>query len=991
MNKVVAGFLYKLVGFILLLIVFSSAKADTIQVGGIIASDQHWTSGNTYVVTQDLRVTNNLKLIIDAGVIVKIDFGRGIIIDNATLMINGELNDTVFFSPNYFFPGSAWNWKGIEVKNIDENNDVQIEYANIYKAEVAIGIENSLGIKIRNSHVYSSQITGIALVGSSSSYLKNCNIIDNYVGVEISASFLEKSSDNIISNCIIKNENNNIYFTKEAGGIVKNNKVEKNIISSGYGGIWMLNNGESMSSANIISENIIIHNGDEFGYGIYTNFDSTQILNNIFWDNNNALYIVSDSKYSTVSKNSFYQNKNTIIIGQGSASNSFKNNTLSENTNEYLKIRETEGIIFTNNNILNYSELNNIVINFSDTDLDIPLNYWGTDSTERIQNLIYDKEDSPLYGKLNFMPVKLLIDTLSPVSPVFKVKKQLVGNNLKVSWKSNKEIDFKSYRLYFGDFKDYSFSSYMDNITDTVIVLPQNFDIEDDIAITAIDSLASNMYLLDGHESPFAFAVAYPYAGEDTMVCNDINAFDIVSSSAPFEYDQLFWETNGDGEFNNMNLTTPQYYFGNNDFESGDVTLTMNVIINNVTYQDSLQIEILKSPIAFAGNDTIILRDDDYYCVNSYAKNYDSINWISLGDGVFDTLTNVNPIYNPGNVDNQTGSVILLINAYSKCGVETDTINVLIEPYYSMQGNLIDDIQMPYPGNVVAMRIDEDQTARAYQMQSVTTDGKFKFNKLRGGNYYLYGVPDTNNYENYIPAYYPNKINWNNAYKLDLKVNTYDLDIILQSVDYVLPLGEASISGHVNNTDNKNYNSEIYCEPWFNDNMLSFCSGGSSNITVFLYNSDKSKVLDYTLSDWQGNFFFNDLPYGNYVLAAEKAGYNSFPSDLIKLNQENKIEDDLLLEISNQNITFKLSDNIEIDDELKIYPNPATNKINISSVRKITSIIIFDKIGNKVFEYEPNNERELTINLQSFDKGIYFLNINMPNKKSTKKIIFLGM
>jgi len=988
-NKIVKTVFKSVTLFVVLSLSVSQLKADIIEVGGIIATDQHWTSGNTYIVTQDLIVTNNLNLIIDAGVIVKVEFGRGITIENANIEVNGELNDTVYFSPNYTFPGSTWYWKGIEIKNITQENDVRIEYTSIYKAEIAIGIENSTGINIRNSYIFNSRNYGVQLMGTSSSKVKNCRIINSSVGIEISAAVFESSANNIISNCILSNKNFNIYILREAGGTIKNNSISKNIISSGSAGVWIVNNGLSTSSVNTISENVIFNNREEPGYGIYIDFDSTQILNNIIWDNNIALDFDGKGKYSMVSNNSFYQNKRTIIVGQGSESNIFKNNTMSENTSEYIKIWETQNNILYDNNILHYGDLQNIVINFTDSDMDIPNNYWGTITEEKINDLIYDGNDSPLYGKLNYLPLKPIIDTAGPVSPVFNVKKQKVDNNLKISWNSNLESDLKSYRLYFGEFNNYSFSSYMDNISDTVIILPQNFDIEDEIAITAVDSLASNMYLLNGHESPFAFALAYPYAGTDTTICNDINTFDIVGSSVPFEYEQLFWQTSGDGNFNNANLTAPQYFFGNTDLENGEVILTINVLANNKIYKDSLKINILKYPIAFAGNDTIILQDDDYYCVTSYAINYDSIKWVSMGDGVFDTVSNMNPIYTPGINDNEKAEVLLLMNAYSRCGMETDTVKIIIEPYYSMQGRLFDYMQQPYPGNVVALRIDSDQITRAYQMQSVNSDGNFEFAKLRGGKYYLYAVPDTNNYENNVPTYYPNKLKWNNSHTINLNLNTYDIDIVVQSFDYVLPIGEGSISGHVNSTIAKNYNPEIYCEPWFGDNMQTYCNNGSSNITVFLYNSDRSKLLDYTLSDWQGNFYFNELPYGNYILIAEKAGYNCFPSELINLNPQNKIKDDLLLEFSNQNISFKTTNENEFEDGLKVYPNPVVDEINIISNDEIIQVILFDRDGKIVFNSEPNKRTTTIFNTQSFTNGVYFLNIKTYNKSFVNKIIIL--
>ncbi|MBC8321316.1 MAG: hypothetical protein H8E34_11385, partial [Bacteroidetes bacterium] len=71
----------------LLLTVVLQSYSQIIYVGGIMNESQTWTSDFTYVVTQDLVVPNNVKLIIEAGVVVKINYNRGIIIENGILRI----------------------------------------------------------------------------------------------------------------------------------------------------------------------------------------------------------------------------------------------------------------------------------------------------------------------------------------------------------------------------------------------------------------------------------------------------------------------------------------------------------------------------------------------------------------------------------------------------------------------------------------------------------------------------------------------------------------------------------------------------------------------------------------------------------------------------------------------------------------------------------------------------------------------------------------
>ena len=72
--------------------------------------------------------------------------------------------------------------------------------------------------------------------------------------------------------------------------------------------------------------------------------------------------------------------------------------------------------------------------------------------------------------------------------------------------------------------------------------------------------------------------------------------------------------------------------------------------------------------------------------------------------------------------------------------------------------------------------------------------------------------------------------------------------------------------------------------------------------------------------------------------------------------------------------------------EIKIYPNPVKDQLTIQHAGlKIKEIKIFDAIGKKVFE-ETDLKTE-TINLQSFKKGIYFVEINDGKKVFRKKFI----
>jgi hypothetical protein len=78
-----------------------------------------------------------------------------------------------------------------------------------------------------------------------------------------------------------------------------------------------------------------------------------------------------------------------------------------------------------------------------------------------------------------------------------------------------------------------------------------------------------------------------------------------------------------------------------------------------------------------------------------------------------------------------------------------------------------------------------------------------------------------------------------------------------------------------------------------------------------------------------------------------------------------------------------------INSGLDVYPNPASESINIiSGEAVITELKMFNIIGNTVFSTNPN-QGKCCINVSSFDKGLYILSVTTDsgNISSTKVII----
>jgi hypothetical protein len=77
----------------------------------------------------------------------------------------------------------------------------------------------------------------------------------------------------------------------------------------------------------------------------------------------------------------------------------------------------------------------------------------------------------------------------------------------------------------------------------------------------------------------------------------------------------------------------------------------------------------------------------------------------------------------------------------------------------------------------------------------------------------------------------------------------------------------------------------------------------------------------------------------------------------------------------------------ELENNLKIYPNPANDFIKLSAVGYQLSVIkIYNYLGILIGEFEANSN-EIEINISNYNSGVYFIEINTENGNNIKRII----
>ncbi|MBI2258362.1 MAG: T9SS type A sorting domain-containing protein [Flavobacteriia bacterium] len=179
----------------------------------------------------------------------------------------------------------------------------------------------------------------------------------------------------------------------------------------------------------------------------------------------------------------------------------------------------------------------------------------------------------------------------------------------------------------------------------------------------------------------------------------------------------------------------------------------------------------------------------------------------------------------------------------------------------------------------------------------------------------------------------------------------------------------------------------------------------TNNIGVYFSNSMNTSTTPYVLSyqpQLENNFAINPI--------ANKTGWTEFTDTVTAIGGEKYItignfRSDISIDTTNfidadSNSCFSmyyiddvsliaLSENSIHDlkkvDFFKLYPNPTTNLINISSADKITEVTIISCYGNIVYYQQPESNF-VNIDLSVQDKGIYFVKIKSSKYETIDKI-----
>ncbi len=252
----------------------------------------------------------------------------------------------------------------------------------------------------------------------------------------------------------------------------------------------------------------------------------------------------------------------------------------------------------------------------------------------------------------------------------------------------------------------------------------------------------------------------------------------------------------------------------------------------------------------------------------------------------------------------------------------------------------------------------------------IQVTGNFSLKRITSDSLYLIAFPPQN--LAYIPTYYPQGINWQNAQKLFPTANISGLNIKVQRINN--SSGNCSIKGKIIKT-----NPEV------------------TNLKdAFVYVKSGNDFLKFGTSDGNGIYQINSIQQGNVKLIVDRLGYSP---DSLSMN--------LLSGNSYENVNFNLNQiyvNIQWNNKIiptkyflnQNYPNPfnPSTKIRFDIIKSgIVKLEVYDIVGRKLQTLINENLQpgtyETTFDAAGLSSGIYFYKLTTDGFSQTKKMLLL--
>ena len=488
-----------------------------------------------------------------------------------------------------------------------------------------------------------------------------------------------------------------------------------------------------------------------------------------------------------------------------------------------------------------------------------------------------------------------------------------------------------------------------------------------------LDSICKTVIIPDSLDCEAFFS--YDHYEDDPL---EVHFFDhSVGNITDWEWDF------GDGTVSNIRNPVHTYvqsgeYLVCLKVENSDTTANcLHFVCETMILDDSVHCEADFSVIADSSSHVMY----QYSFNDQSSGNPDGWLW-DFGDG------NYSQEQNPVHVYADEGTYQICLNSWNSNfpGCNDSYCRLIKTANYFQLGGLAfigeNPLNNPYPtgdtGIAIIYRQKDDLSIVAVDTNIFHELGYYWFSNMMELDYMVRISLSTgsDHYESFIPSYFPGAMSWQAADVFELNDNLFEMNTSLIEAQGA-GIGPGRIKGRV-----------AAANRYTIDGKSSF-----RDVPVIL-TDEASTPLEWTLTDEFGQFYFNDLAYGNYLLHADVAGIWS-QAETVILNEGFPVHDTVLIKMY-EGAPFAVDEQIEqLISITSLYPNPASDHLNMlyyADRNTNMQLDIINLTGQTVYSHQhlvmegPNTIRISTDNMPD---GLYLLSLKWNGQKQliTKKFI----
>lgn len=256
----------------------------------------------------------------------------------------------------------------------------------------------------------------------------------------------------------------------------------------------------------------------------------------------------------------------------------------------------------------------------------------------------------------------------------------------------------------------------------------------------------------------------------------------------------------------------------------------------------------------------------------------------------------------------------------------------------------------------------------------------YDFGEVELGSYIVkaYVDPDDPIAPDYLPTYYGNVVEWNEATVINTPSNQWYFNITMD--DGQMLTGSGTINGLV----------------YEGDGLLS--TGGNdrnpgdpiSNVSVLLFDEFENSIT-HTLTDANGKYSFTELPFGTYKIVVEIVGVEQGVR-WVTLSADEPILNGIDFKVNEAEIINGVSEWVG-ENGFHLFPNPAKSTVTLDINSSNTFDATFNVIsstGEKLIVQEENiihGQQRINLNISKIPSGIYFLQMTTGNDVIVRRVV----